>query len=77
MADVNLYTQQLSSNLLEREKEVHSLHLQQISNSVLKYDFTFSHKVVTAISHEIKFHLTVKIQISKLCHLDCQQKNKA
>lgn len=76
MADVNLYTQQLSSNLLEREK-VHSLHLKQISNSVLKYDFTFSHKVVTAISHVIKFHLTVKIQISKLCHLDCQQKNKA
>lgn len=76
MADVNLYTQQLSSNLLEREK-VQSLHLKQISNSVLKYDFTFSHKVVTAISHEIKFHLTVKIQISKLCHLDCQQKNKA
>ena len=74
MADVNLYTQQLSSNLLEREK-VQSLHLKQISNSVLKYDFT--HKVVTAISHEIKFHLTVKIQISKLCHLDCQQKNKA
>ena len=76
MADVNLYTQQLSSNLLEREK-VQSLHLKQISNSVLKYDFTFSHKVVTAISHEIKFNLTVKIQISKLCHLDCQQKNKA
>lgn len=76
MADVNLYTQQLSSNLLEREK-VQSLHLKQISNSVLKYDFTFSHKVVTAISHEIKSHLTVKIQISKLCHLDCQQKNKA
>lgn len=76
MADVNLYTQKLSSNLLEREK-VQSLHLKQISNSVLKYDFTFSHKVVTAISHEIKFHLTVKIQISKLCHLDCQQKNKA
>lgn len=76
MADVNLYNQQLSSNLLEREK-VQSLHLKQISNSVLKYDFTFSHKVVTAISHEIKFHLTVKIQISKLCHLDCQQKNKA
>lgn len=76
MADVNLYTQQLSSNLLEREK-VQSLHLKQISNSVLKYDFTFSHKVVTAISHQIKFHLTVKIQISKLCHLDCQQKNKA
>ena len=43
MADVNLYTQQLSSNLLEREKEVQSLHLKQISNSVLKYDFTFSH----------------------------------
>ena len=76
MADVNLYTQQLSSHLLEREK-VQSLHLKQISNSVLKYDFTFSHKVVTAISHQIKFHLTVKIQISKLCHLDCQQKNKA
>ena len=75
MADVNLYTQQLSSNLLEREK-VQSLHLKQISNSVLKYDFTFSHKVVTAISQEIKFHLTVKIQISKLCRLDCQQKNK-
>lgn len=77
MADVNLYTQQLSSNLLEREKEVQSLHLKQISNSVLKYGFTFSHKVVTAISHEIKSHLTVKIQISKPCHLDCQQKNKA